>query len=461
MLSGHEVRQFGHSGMMTHLINRGWNIVVAARIVDEDLANQLDSRGELIHLPKEALPRKFRRLQILLDRVHQILEHNEGKKKWIDAWKEQTSTFRSKIVNIIIQLISRLISQNPKIYEKLLKYEQVLEMEEVSDKWLQIYKKWNISVVITNTPRSEILHPALIAAKKLQIPRLLFYHSIKDVSAKGRIIHRFNVIGAWNIWMKNELMRQNPSTINPTAIHVTGCAHFDCVGRDDLLLPEDQFRKIIGAKPSSRLLFYPACVHYVVPDQGRYIWMILKAIGDGVLPSDLQIVIRTNPMDLSDYFDRNFKDCERVIVQKAGWRMEPAGDWNFQRRDDMIAYNSLLHYSSLCVGIPSTVTIECAISCLPVINIGFDLANPQPPRSMKSFWNAEFYQEVVRHGVANLGESEEDLLEKINTTLVHDKRKSRDYESFLSGFLGILPHFSERKYIELIDHLVSLRDMPR
>src|SRR5664280_191967 len=90
MLSGHEVRQFAHSGMMTHLIDRGWNIVVAARIVDEDLANQLDSRVELIHLPKEALPGKFRRLQILLDRVHQILEHNEGKKKWIDAWKEQT-----------------------------------------------------------------------------------------------------------------------------------------------------------------------------------------------------------------------------------------------------------------------------------------------------------------------------------------------------------------------------------
>ena len=447
--------------MMTHLINRGWNIVVAARIVDEDLANQLDSRVELIHLLKEPLPTKVRRLQILLDRVHQMLEHNEGKTKWIDAWKEQTRTFRGKIVNLIIQFISWLISQNPKIYAKLLKYEQALEMEKVSAEWLRIYEKRNISVVITNTPRSEILHPALIAAKQLRIPRMLFYHSIKDVSAKGRIIHHFSAIGAWNVWMKTELVRQNPSTIEPNAIHVTGCAHFDCVGRDDLFLPENQFRKMIGAKPSSRLLFYPACVHYVAPDQGRYIWMIVKAIEDGSLPKDLQVVIRTNPMDLTDYFDKQFKGCERVVVQKAGWRMEPAGDWNFQRRDDMILYNSLLHYSSLCVGIPSTVAIECAISCLPVVNIGFDLANPQPPRSMKSFWNADFYQEAVRHGVASLGESEEDLLEKIGTALVYGKRKPRDYEGFLSGFVGILPHFSEGKYIELVVHLASLPELSR
>jgi hypothetical protein len=162
-------------------------------------------------------------------------------------------------------------------------------------------------------------------------------------------------------------------------------------------------------------------------------------------------------MDLSDYFDKQFKGYERVVVHKAGWRIEPAGDWNFQRRDDMILYNSLLHYSSLCVGIPSTVTIECAISCLPVLNLGFDLPDPKPARSMKSFWNAEFYQEAIRHGVASLCESEEDLLEKINTTLVSGKQKPEDYKSFLSSFLGVLPQFAKDEYIKLIGNCTDVQ----
>jgi hypothetical protein len=443
--------------MITELLNRSWNVVVAARIVDEDLAHQLDARVQLIQLPHEHLPARLRRIRILLDRVHQTLEHNRGKTKWVDAWKEQTSTFRSKMVDIVLRLIATLISQNLTIYGKLLVHEQALAIEKVSAKWLHVLETGNISVVITNTPRSEILHPALIAAQTLRIPRLLFYHSIKDVSGKSRIIHHFNAIGTWNVWMNNELIRQNPSTIDPKAVHVTGCAHFDCVGRDDLLLPDDQFRKMIGARSSSRLLFYPACVHHVVPDQGRYLWMIIKAIEEGILPDDLQIIIRTNPMDLSDYFDKQFKGYERVVVHKAGWRIEPAGDWNFQRRDDMILYNSLLHYSSLCVGIPSTVTIECAISCLPVLNLGFDLPDPKPARSMKSFWNAEFYQEAIRHGVASLCESEEDLLEKINTTLVSGKQKPEDYKSFLSSFLGVLPQFAKDEYIKLIGNCTDVQ----
>lgn len=455
MLAGPEVRQFGHSGMITELIDRGWHIIAAVSIIDDDIVNQLDPRVKLIPLIHEPLPENFHRLQKILDQAYQILESKKGKTKWIDASLHNTSTFRGRINNKVIEHLARWVSHSSRLYESLLKVEQNLEMKQVSDKWVETLKKWNINAVVVNAPRSEVIHPALTAAKKLGIPRLLFYHSIKDISGKGRLIHDFNSIGVWNTWMEKELIRQNQAMINPGVIRVAGCAHFDCVGREDILLPEERFRKMIGAAPSSRLLLYPAAVPWVVPDEGRYVWLMVKAIETGVLPKDIQIVIRTNPGDLSHYYENNFNSCKYVIVHKSDWRMEESRGWGFQRRSDMILFNSLLHYSSVCVGIPSTVTIECAISCLPVINIGFDLPDPRPPRSMKVFWNAEFYQEEVRHGVAILCENEKDLMEKINTALVAGKRKPQEYERYLSDFLGIMPHFSALKYVKMIEESVS------
>jgi hypothetical protein len=451
ILSGHEVRQFSHSGMIRQLLEKGFQIVVAARIVDEDLIDQFDPRVKFIPLIKIPLSPALHRIQKLLDRTYQIKESKLGKNKWIDQWKNQKISLKGKINSFFLGILSRIVISNENLYKRLIQYEKNLELRYVSQDWLKLLRDWNIGSIITNTPRSEILQPVLIAGKYLDIPRFLFYHSIKDIAGKSRLVHDFSSIGVWNNWMMDEVIRQNQSVINSEKVKVSGCAHFDCVGRDDLLIPEEIFRKKIGANPSSRLLMYPAAVHYVIPDQGRYIDMIINAVMNGNLPEDIQIVIRTNPMDLSDYFEKKFLDNPFVIIQKANWRMESQGGWNFQRYEDMLMFNSLLHYSSLCFGIPSTVTIECAISCLPVLNIGFDLVDPAPPQSMKVFWKAEFYQEVVRHGVAELCEDEKELIKKINYALNTKKSGYESYKNFLSEFFGVLPPYSSKKYIEIIE----------
>lgn len=444
------MRQFGHSGMISQLIDHGWHIVVAAKIVDEDLVRQLDHRIDLVPLIKEPLPRNFLRLQRLLDRTFQILESKRGKTKWSYRPQKDMTTWE-KIFDRVLEIMARVLCTSPNVYNRLLRYEQEFEAQKSSEKWLALLRERNIDVLLVNTPRSEILHPALIAAKELGIRRLLFYHTIKDISVNGRIIHQFSKIGVWNAWMKDEIIRQNQLVTLPKNVEITGCAHFDCVGRQDILLPEDEFRKFIGANSHSKLLLYPTSVPWVVPDEGRYIWLIVKAIEAGALPKDLQIVIRTNPMDISDYYESNFYGCPQVIVQRAGWRMEKGLGWNFQRFEDMTIYNSLLHYASLCVGIPSTITIEAAISCLPIINLGFDLPGPKALRPMKEFWSADFYQAEVQHGVAVLAENEADLLDKINDCLVREKPGSENFKTFLHEILGVLPHFSAQKYIELIN----------
>lgn len=448
---GSEVRQFGHSGMISELIDDGWHVICAAHIADDDLANQLDSRVELIPLIHEPLPKNFIRLQKLLDLIHQISEGKKQKTKWTYA-PEKNKSIKSRISSRFFVLIAWIVSNFPAVYKKLLQIEQKMETRVMPTKWLTLLKELSVDALILNLPRSEILHPALIAARQIGVSRFLFYHTIKDISANGRIIHQFTGIGVWNSWMQKDLIRQNNLILDPRTVYVTGCAHFDCVGRDDLLVNEEIFRQTIGANSNSRLIFFPASTPWVVPDEGRYVRLIINAIEEGILPGDIQIVLRTNPMDTSDYYEKNFSNCPLVLIQRANWRMEKKRTWNFQRRADIILYNSLLHYSSVCVGIPSTVTIECAISHLPVVNFGFDLPGPLPlPGSMVAFWNADFYQQEVRHGVATLGENENDLFRKINFALVAGKQEKEGYDRLISDMVGVTPPLSTKKYLELIN----------
>lgn len=455
---GSEVRQFGHSGMIAALINKGWNVVVAAKIVDEDIKNQLDSRIKLIPLTQERLPQRYLRVQELLDRSHQIIESRRGKKNWRYR-PDPEKTLLGKTKSNLLIFFANLISRSPLLYRVLGEFEHNLEMEKVSPVWLKILREMQIDVVVVNVPRSDVLHSILIAAKALGIPNMLLYHTSKDVIVNGRLNHDYDAIGVWNMWMKSEIIHQNRPGLDPQSIQIIGCAHFDCVGRSDILLPEDDFRKLMGAKPGSRLILFPASAPWVVPDEARFVHLIAKAIETGILPKNIQIVVRTNPMDSSDYFKSEFLNNDRVLVQKANWRWEPKQNWAFQRYEDMVVYNSLLHYSNVCIGIPSTVTIECVISELPVINIGFDLPGPKPlPGSIRAFWEADFYQDIVQNNIAELAADPNDLLSKIRNQLKISKLDNSQNQKFISTILGVPPHHSSEKCIEIINQAVSIKE---
>lgn len=455
MLSGHEVRQFGHSGMISELLNRGMEVIVSSKIVDKDLVDQMDQRIKFFPLFQEQTSKKYHRIQIILDYLHEKKEEKIGKVKWIDEWKKPNLSLKKQINTVLLIVLNRFICNNNFVYKTLLKHENYLRRKENPEEWIKFLQQNNVNVIVSNTPRSELLQPALIAAEKLSIPCVLFYHSIKDTSTKGRINHPYNSIGVWNRWMKDEIIRQNPDMCDDKNVLITGCAHFDCVGQKKMLLSEVDFREEIRANKLSKLLLYPAAVNWVLPDQGKYVFMIIKAINDGRLPKNIQIVIRTNPMDNSNYFEEMFNGNPYVVIQKSDWRREKDSGWNFQRRKDLYLFNSLLHYSSLSFGIPSTITTECAISELPVINIGFDLADPRPPRSMISFWNAEFYQQEVRHNMAYLCTTEEDLIRQIREILSHKKSKTKDeYNDYFSEFLGVPPHKSAHEYVKIIENSI-------
>lgn len=447
---GSEVRQFGHSGLLTHFLDTGWRVVVAAKIVDDDLRNQLDPRIELRQLPGTPMPFRVAQAEIILDAAHGLRETRQGK----SGWKYQAAkpkNWRQWILARAQQLLAKGLSLSSSGFQLAQSVEQKWRKGLVDNDWAQLYRETGADVVLVNVPKVMSIELGLETARSLGIPTVLFYHTWKDVVVAGRLSHQFTAIGVWNAGMKHDLVRQNAS-LPQDNIRVIGCGHFDCVGRDDLLLAEAEFRSKLGVRPGSQIILYPASAPWVVPEEERYIDALYNAIQEQKLVDDAQLVVRINPMDqtcqLSELLKKKYPD---IVVMQPEWRWEQRQNWCFQRKEDQILYNSLLHYTSVCVGIPSTVTVECAVAGVPVVNICFDLPGPAPlPGSIKSFWDADFYDLVRATGAAKQTLSIEECISETRAALTQKSETQAARQALLNQQLGVLPPHSSQVGFELI-----------
>lgn len=433
---GSEVRQFGHSGMVTQLLDAGWRVVLAVSIVDDDVRAQLDDRAEIVPLPKDKPTLAQSQLQMMLD--------NANAQRAASNWQyvsEPAQNWKGQLLKRNRQVFTGLMSIAPPAYKAGAALEQRLLAQYHTSAWAALLDDVQPDVMVVNLPRGGRLEVGLAQAAKRNIALVLLYHTWKDVSvASGRHVVRFDAVGVWNEWMRDALLHQNPS-LDPATVHQVGCAHFDCVGRDDRLIERGAFMQQLGLPVDARYILFTASAPWVVPGEEYYLRLLQDAIDAGQLPSDLHIVVRTNPMDEDGLLrDTLAQVLPQVRVSTADWRWQKEDNWCFQRFDDQLLYNSLLHYAAVNVSVSSTVTVECAVSRLPVINLGFDVPG-QPPLngSVRNFWLADFYQMVRDSGAAQLADTPDDLLHLVQQALDNRAWLSDQQAALLDQQLSVPP----------------------
>lgn len=454
---GSEVRQFGHSGLLAKLLNNGWEVTVAARVVDDDLRNQLDARVQMVSLPRSELSFAFHRVSNILDKAHARKEKKLGRVGW--QYKASSArNWKEWLIFRLEDLAAVFAGSNLATVRIAQDYEMRLLSKLMTPEWSSLISRTNPDAILVNGPKARGHHPALLAASRSGVATTVLYHTWKDVAVAGRVTPVFARLGVWNKAMQEELLRQNP-TLDPKTIEIVGCGHFDCVGRNDLLLAEPEFRKRIGVNPGAPLLLYIASAPWLIPKEERYIRLLRRAILEGILPKDTQVIVRTNPMDNTGSLQEALRaDLPQVVVAKPNWRWDPKINWCFQRRHDLLLYNSLLKYSSACIGIPSTATVECAIADLPTINIGFDLAGPIPSTgSIRAFWDADFYQEVRTTGAALLANNPEELVSQAAIVMQNRTLGTKNRQALVSAQLGVRPHHAASCAADLLSHLADKR----
>lgn len=455
---GSEIRQFGHSGLITSLLEEDWHIIIAAKKADENLRASLDPRVQITKLPTPQMSFWSRQLQLILDQAFDEREQKTGRNNW--SYKKPTPPHKltHRIISVMQSLGKRFFSSSFYMFhlgESLEK--KLLGMQNNTD-WKELYDNFKPDVVLVNVPKAGSLSSALFVAHKLGILTALFYHTWKDVTtASGRLTHSFTSIGVWNNWMKNRLLLQY-SSLTDDDVSIVGCAHFDPVIQTDTLWSEKEFKEYLGLDIQKKIILFTASAPWVVPDEHIYVQTLYEAIGNQ-LPEDIQIVVRLNPMDETDEMISKLATyCSGVVALRPNWYWDKKSNWCYQQKDDSVLYNNLLYYSAVNVSVPSTVTVECAIADIPVVNIGYTLDGMRSPmRDIKEFWNADFYKDIRLTGAARLAESETALFDNVNQFLADLTIDSQSRTSLVGHQLGIAPGKAANEYRAILNEIAKNR----
>jgi hypothetical protein len=239
------------------------------------------------------------------------------------------------------------------------------------------------------------------------------------------------------------------------SVHVTGCAHFDCVVNPDGPASEVAFRSRLGLTEKEKLVLYTAAAPNSVPEEERFIEVVLNAL-KALTDAATRLVVRLNPMDdsahLENYLRSQYPD---VIVLRPDWHYAYVQNLCYQKKEDIKVWSDLLHYSAVCINIPSTVTVDCALAGLPVINIGFDLPGRQPlPGSIRAFWDVDYYSNARKTQSALLCERPSQLNELISKCLDNRTILSGQQRDLLDLELnGIYPPCAHEHYIDAVEYL--------
>jgi len=384
--TGSEVRQFLHSGIIANLVGKGIPIFISSKQSILDEINKAHTK--VIELPwfDVSFPSG------ILSRITKTLDLAFEKKYIYKAWSYNN---RQKEITLIESLIASFVAIKP-VNELFLFIERKLQKANnvLSKEWIDLLKSNHIERVVVNAARN---YPAVLyAAQKLKIPVIIPFHTNKDIYAQGRINFRFKKYGVWNQEMANELIHYNPF-INKHAFEVIGCSHFSYLSDSNFDASDEAFSSKYKVNPAEDfIVLYTAAGPGVILNETSYIDDIRESLESKGI-SRYKIIVRSNPMDFTPVWDS--KQKTNVIVLKPQWHYDPVAFFNYTKLEDLREFHALMKHCHVCINIPSTVTVECAITRVPIINICYNNDFNKGADILK-FWNAPFYRNVIKYKAA-------------------------------------------------------------
>jgi hypothetical protein len=170
---------------------------------------------------------------------------------------------------------------------------------------------------------------------------------------------------------------------------VLGCSHFVYLTSDSVKLYSREYFEIkfdVNLKQDF-IVLYTAADPKVIKNEYLYIYDIMKELENSNI-FNYKIIIRKNPMDKINKWSI-FEYSEKIRISEPEWYYNDDYFFNYTNVKDLSLFKSLLKYSNVCINVPSTVTIECALLKLPILNICYSNVFDC---DILSFWNADFYK---------------------------------------------------------------------
>jgi hypothetical protein len=229
--------------------------------------------------------------------------------------------------------------------------------------------------------------------------------------------------------MKEELIRLHDQ--RPSRIFVEGIACFDHYYHPELLPDRDTFFSKMGLDPRHPLILLATQSPNIFPWNADLIKLVARAIQDGRLPKECQLLVRLHPLHLrhrdgKPLYGHLMREYEQVQQEHPFVVFNCPASLSSQLeadmpRSEMIDVACMLRYADVLVNHFSTIAVEGCLHNLPTINVGYDPGDPKKKTQLKhSSALAErrtHNQRLIQAGGVRTAHREEELLRAINAYL--------------------------------------------
>lgn len=282
------------------------------------------------------------------------------------------------------------------------------------DNFIQYYEKYKPDLVLMAHLFGNMETSLLRQAKKRNVMTVGLINSWDKITARCIIILLPQKLIVHNNIVKKEAM--DYLDMQGKDIFVAGIPHYDYYVTEKRNTYPD-FCREIGADPSKKILLYcPIGRHYSDSDS-RMIELLDDILKQGLIPKDIQIIVRFPPNDEVE-IEKNFKS-DNIIFDRPGIKFSAKRgiDWDMNARDLNRLANALYH-CSLLVCYTSSMSIDAAVFNKPIINIGFDLKNSKLiSKNPVYYYKWTHYKKLLKNGGIRRVNSKEELVSWINIYL--------------------------------------------
>jgi len=256
------------------------------------------------------------------------------------------------------------------------------------------------------------------------------------LSSKVILNKKYDRILVWNRLTKSEILRTYPSYIDDQ-VRIVGIPQYD-IYKEKPELSYHQWCENYGLDSNKKTILFSTMPQVRHNQQHIIIERLLKAIVEGELPHDLQVLVKCHPFDNSDLYD-GFPGKYPVAICKSTLKSGlPQEKWIPSEKETRVS-RDCLYFCAMDINIFSTVTLEAAYFDKPVIHIAFDPMPVSGRIPCREYYNFEHFKNITRANAAKMVFTQEELYRAISNYLAHPEFQKKERQELLAQYLTIDP----------------------
>jgi|ETNmetMinimDraft_20_1059909.scaffolds.fasta_scaffold11129_2 CDP-glycerol glycerophosphotransferase (TagB/SpsB family) len=298
-----------------------------------------------------------------------------------------------------------------------------------TDAYSVYFDKYNPSVVFSTSIISSIEVEFLKEAKKRKIKTIAMARGWDNVTTKFyKIIpDRFLV---QNKFMKKDAIRLQK--FKPEIIKVCGFPQFDWHLRKDIIMPREEYFKLIGLDPAKKLILWGSTGAWMPHDVNVCDFLVKAVENDKTFSKPTSLLIRSHPFDaIERRFDHFLGRSNTAVDNNFSF-----SDFFLDQSDDGIneikEFVNMMYHTDIVIVQASTLAFNALTFNKPVINTVFKGVLDTKGRDITPLlYEVDCYKPVIDLNVVDTVYSEEELIKSINHYLENPEYKSKERKDAL------------------------------